>query len=60
MAGKYTMYDGNTQFWPTASLSEGSHTLFIPYRIKGQQGARIKVKRTTGCDVEAGRIFYLN
>ena len=58
--GKYTMYDGNTQFWPTASLSEGSHTLFIPYRIKGQQGARIKVKRTTGCDVEAGRIFYLN
>ena len=58
--GKYIMYEGNMQFWPTATLSEGVHTLFIPYRIKGQSGARVRVKRMTGCDVEVGRIFYLN
>ncbi len=58
--GSYTMYENSTQFWPIASLSEGKHTLFIPYRIRGQQGAIFKVKRMSGCDVTAGRIFYLN
>lgn len=58
--GKYMMYQGNSQFWPIASLPEGKHTLFIPYPIRGQQGATIKVFRPGGCNVQAGRIFYMN
>ncbi len=59
-SGAYMMYEGNQQYYPKAlNLAPGQHILYLPYRIKGQQGAIVTV-HAPGCSQNLGRIFYLN
>ncbi len=55
----YMFYSGMFQYFPSGTFT-GQNTFWIPYRIRGQQGASITVKTGGACDVTLGRIFYLN
>jgi len=55
----YSFYEGSMQYHPSGTFSEGARQFFIPYRVKGQQGAIVTV-HANGCSQTVGRIFYLN
>lgn len=58
----YLFYDSGAfqQYFPSATGLSGQKTLFIPYPIKGQQGAAVTVHTGGACDVTLSRIFYMN
>lgn len=57
--GWYQFMDGMTGYYPNGTFT-GTKTFFVPYRIPGEQVANVKVFTGGACDVEVGKIFYIN
>jgi len=55
----YSFMIGNIQYYPKAiNLQPGEYNVFIPYRLKGQQGAVFTIH--SGCSWQLSRLLHLN